>query len=310
VNGWVGTAQGAALFMQWTRNGNDVSGSLVETNLNSSNSSKTDNYNESFKGTVSGSSVTLTFSGVFGSSSNLSGTLQDTKLILSFPQKDGSIQTVTMNDGTIDQYNQDVSSLTSQAQSNAQASAKASADAAIQKRIAGEHQDAADALATLQKHLNFTSMVDGISKDAARTAADLQRTRTDAAQGQGDYCLNASATVHNDAAASVSNDVNASLSNDVAYLKNAISTVNSDIGDLQAALSTLAADKGDAPAGAQDAIDKANAAVASATDSANQSIDQANADLVAAYAVANGLATGACAGQGPGKPPAPLAHIG
>jgi hypothetical protein len=42
---------------------------------------------------------------------------------------------------------------------------------------------------------------------------------------------------------------------------------------------------------------------------ANGEIDQVNADVTQAYSIANGMATGSCASDGPGRPPVPIGHI-
>jgi len=42
---------------------------------------------------------------------------------------------------------------------------------------------------------------------------------------------------------------------------------------------------------------------------ANGDISQANADVAAAYAAADEIATGPCSGDGPGSSPPPVGHI-
>ena len=54
---------------------------------------------------------------------------------------------------------------------------------------------------------------------------------------------------------------------------------------------------------------RARSAAASAVASTNGLIDQANADLAKAFHIADRLATGDCADQGPGDAPEPLAHV-
>lgn len=311
VHGWVGTTQSAALFMQWTRNGSNVSGSLVDTEIDSSNSSKTKNYNESFTGTVSGNSVTLTFSGGFGTSSNLSGMLQDSKIILSFPQSNGSIQTITMSDGTIEQYNQDVSKLTGQAQSNAQATAKASADAAYNQRVSKERQAAAAELAAIEQDDYFKNDLTAMGTDLAKVSADLQKTQSEAADGQGSYCENVY-TVYNDAVGAVYSDMEASVYTDAITVKNRADKIRAEISSLQSDLQALTNDGAgaDAPSDAQKVIDGVNSDMGNAIATSNQNIDTGNGYVATAYSVGNGIATGACANHGPGKAPKPLDHIG
>jgi hypothetical protein len=64
-----------------------------------------------------------------------------------------------------------------------------------------------------------------------------------------------------------------------------------------------------APSGAGAAITAARQAFGQAT-TANGYIGRVNSDVVAAYSAANGVASGPCAGDGPGRPPSPVKHIG
>jgi hypothetical protein len=61
--------------------------------------------------------------------------------------------------------------------------------------------------------------------------------------------------------------------------------------------------------GAAAAIAAAGKAIGQAAAKANGEIDQVNADVTQAYSIANGMATGSCAGDGPGRPPVPIGHI-
>ena len=61
--------------------------------------------------------------------------------------------------------------------------------------------------------------------------------------------------------------------------------------------------------GAAEAIAAAGRAIGQAAAKANGEIDQVNADVTQAYSIANGMATGSCAGDGPGRPPVPIGHI-
>lgn len=64
------------------------------------------------------------------------------------------------------------------------------------------------------------------------------------------------------------------------------------------------------PASANVTVAAARSEISQAQTKANTDTDSVNADVVNAYAVANGIAIGPCAGMGPGNPPTPLAHIG
>jgi len=53
----------------------------------------------------------------------------------------------------------------------------------------------------------------------------------------------------------------------------------------------------------------ARIAISSAISTVNGYIDRANGDLRTAYAVANSVGTGSCAGDGPGTPPSGVDHL-
>ncbi|KHL02954.1 hypothetical protein LK10_11245 [Sinomonas humi] len=145
--------------------------------------------------------------------------------------------------------------------------------------------------------------------DLTQTAADLQRTRSDAAKGGGDQCLNASTTVYNDAATTVYNDVQTNLYNHSLDLENQAQTVRQEVSNLQSDLQALQNDGATGPSEAPSEISGANAAIAATVAAANQHIDQGNAYVATSYQVANGIAVGPCAGTGPGNPPEPVKHI-
>ena len=74
-------------------------------------------------------------------------------------------------------------------------------------------------------------------------------------------------------------------------------------------LANLTASGLPATPGAAAAIAVAGKAIGQAAAKANGEIDQVNADVTQAYSIANGMATGSCAGDGPGRPPVPIGHI-
>jgi hypothetical protein len=76
---FVGTASNAAIFIQWTRNGNQLTGELQQAIAQTDNTSSTpgsqsiSNENLAFTGTISGSSVTLSLNQPLGAVTNLNG---------------------------------------------------------------------------------------------------------------------------------------------------------------------------------------------------------------------------------------------
>jgi hypothetical protein len=203
------------------------------------------------------------------------------------------------------QANQAAASAAAQA-SQAQASASA-ADAQASANASAE-QTAQSDLSTVQG-VSFASDLSSISGDVTTTNNDLATTRSDAAQGPGDQCVNASSTVYNDAASTVYNDQQSALYNDAGTLSTDIGNARTAITSLSNDLSGLSSAGLPAPAGASAAITAARQAIGEAIGQANGGIAQINADVVTAYQVANSIATGACAGQGPGNPPSPIAPL-
>ena len=143
-----------------------------------------------------------------------------------------------------------------------------------------------------------------LSSDAHLAGPDLAATKSDAALGTN--CYNVS---------TVKIDVT-NLKQDASIVSLDVSTLTSDIG---AATQDVAAMKNDlanltasglpATPGATAAIAAEGKAIGQAAAKANGEIDQVNADVTQAYSIANGMATGSCAGDGPGRPPVPIGHI-
>lgn len=195
------------------------------------------------------------------------------------------------------------------AASSSAAAASAAAAQAEQDQLAEDQHNATGALANLKQDSDFTSDLSGLAADVRNADEDLASARADAAQGQGDYCINVSSTVYNDAASTLYNDAQSSVYTDLQTIASAVGTARTDIEHVQSALQRLSVDGLAAPAGNSDALRSARAAITAAISTANAAADHANNDVSAAYAMANSLATGACAGMGPGKPPTPLQHI-
>jgi len=165
-------------------------------------------------------------------------------------------------------------------------------------------QQAQNDLATLQHDAKFTRDLKGLTSDASQAGADLAATRSDAALGTD--CYNVS-TVKIDAS-TVGTDVSiVSLDRDT--LAGDIGTVSQDMAAMKNDLANLTAIGLPPTPGAATAIAAAGQAIDRAAAKANGGIDQVNADVTQAYSLANGMATGSCSGDGPGRGPAPIRHI-
>ncbi len=117
--GYLGQGSNWVDFVQMTRSGNSVTGSITSAELGGT--SLTSNH-AAFTGVVNDKQVTLTFPQGFGVVTNLSGALNGTALDLDVPQPDGTIATVEFSPGTVADYNKAVQALQARAaQQRAQA---------------------------------------------------------------------------------------------------------------------------------------------------------------------------------------------
>ena len=160
-------------------------------------------------------------------------------------------------------------------------------------------------LAALQHDDNFVGGdLRALSSDAHLTGPDLAATKGDATLGTD--CYNVS-TVNIDA--TILNQDASIVSIDLSTLTADIGTVTQDVATMKNDLATLTASGLPATPGATAAIAAAGKAIGQAAAKANGEVDQVNADVTQAYSIANGMATGSCAGDGPGRPPVPIGHI-
>lgn len=102
---------GSASLLQWTRTGHTVSGSLALAVLDNA---ALDSKNLAFAGTISGSSVTLTFPQGFGTRTNVVGTMSGAHLRIALPSSDGLLIDLDFSPGTVTTYNKAVAVLMSQ----------------------------------------------------------------------------------------------------------------------------------------------------------------------------------------------------
>jgi hypothetical protein len=159
-------------------------------------------------------------------------------------------------------------------------------------------------LAALQRDDNFVGDLRALSSDAHLTGPDLAATKGDAALGTG--CYNVS-TVKIDT--TILKQDASTVSIDLSTLTTDIGTVTQDVAAMKNDLANLTASGLPATPGAAAAIAAAGKAIGHAAANANGEIDQVNADVTQAYSIASGMATGSCAGDGPGRPPVPIGHI-
>jgi hypothetical protein len=191
-----------------------------------------------------------------------------------------------------------------------QAQASASAAASQSSANAAAEQQAQGNLATV-KAISLTSDLNELASSTTQTNTDLATTKSDAAagpNGPGGNCSNLEGTVDSDVEGTIDADMEGSTESDLeANLMPDIASARSDVKALQSDLSGLSSAGLPAPSGASAAITAAQNVISSAVSAANGDIAQVDADVTAAYQVADGIATGTC--DGPGNPPSLIPAI-
>ena len=99
------------------------------------------------------------------------------------------------------------------------------------------------------------------------------------------------------------------VSIDLSALTSDIGAATQDIATIKNDLASPAASGPSATPQTTAAIAAAGKAIGQAVAKANSEIDQVNAEVTQGYSIANGMATGSCAADGPGHPPIPIRHI-
>ncbi|HTX12078.1 MAG TPA: hypothetical protein VME22_25895, partial [Solirubrobacteraceae bacterium] len=148
---FVGTASNAAILVQWTRSGGQLTGELQQALLDGSGSTEqVSSQSQAFTGTISGNSVTLSLNQGLGSVTNLTGTLDGQELALNYPGQGGGVITIRMAPGGPSDFNADLTSLRGQA---GQAQNQAAQQEAAQQQansVASDSQAVSNDLSALQ----------------------------------------------------------------------------------------------------------------------------------------------------------------
>ncbi|MGA2469282.1 MAG: hypothetical protein ABSG64_01160 [Solirubrobacteraceae bacterium] len=241
---FVGRASNAAFFIQWTRNGSQLSGSMEEAILqNDQSGSSTPNSvsstNYSLTGTISGSGVTLSLDQGGG---NLTGTLNGNQLALSFPGQNSGVITVDLTGGIASGFNRDVADLQGQATRANNQTQRAQAAQQTAQQVYSDAQAVATDLSDLQSYVSEANGTSTLASDLAQTRTDLAQTLTDLQlvqsevgqndDGGGTLCANAGA---------VSSDASG-VQSDYAGLQSDHSGVQSDASGITPAIKQLQQD--------------------------------------------------------------------
>jgi hypothetical protein len=300
--GWQFSDSRQAAFLQWTRTGSTLSGSLTMTSLGPGATAMSTS-TASFTGTVDGDDVNLSFPQPFGSISNLAALIQGENVVLSVPQKDGTLKSWTFRPAAATLYNEAVTALKQQADRNQQEQVQASAAAADEAaRVAAQEQadnaveSAADSLARALSDVvastgSVKSDLDSVAGQLSSQQADVKTTQQDADRVMKEIGMEAGANGTTCAdAATVAVDA-ATVDVDEAAIGNSISSLSSDLDSLTTRLTDLA-DAKEALTQAQKAnpsyrpsstVPGANE-ISAATSSARPVVDKASAVLKSAPA--------------------------
>ncbi|MFI5259076.1 MAG: hypothetical protein ACHQ01_05645 [Candidatus Limnocylindrales bacterium] len=185
LTGYLAVATNAAVFLQWTRIGDTLSGSLTEAITTSiAAATPLQHVSDEFTGVVSGASVHLTFS----MNGAWNGTLNGDQLVLSYAAADGTLQTLSFAPDTVADYNNAVTKLqaeVAQAQTNAAAASAALAQAQAQQQQLQQEQQAIDYAASavqsdlqnVPQYLNSLQLaVKNVPQELTNEANEVQST--------------------------------------------------------------------------------------------------------------------------------------
>jgi hypothetical protein len=169
-----------ALMIQWTDVKGQLSGSADDATEDTSQAAGVRSVHSSFTGVRTGGHVSLTFQGGLGSVTTLSGDITDGRLSVQLPQDDGSIATVVLSPGSVQDYNQAHASQTAAAEASASAAA-ASAVADADLTLGRALQSLSADVSTLQRSLDFNQPLADIATALALVQKDYRTEQADAA---------------------------------------------------------------------------------------------------------------------------------
>lgn len=167
--GFLAYASNGALFIQWTRTGGRVSGTYSQSFTPQGDPSHVTHESDSFTGSVSGSSVTLTLD----NGTNLNGTLSGDTITLTQTNSNGTLATFTFHNSTVAAYNAAVSQLAAQAKTSAN----------VQQWAQQQQQEQAD---LDQGATTVASDVSAVGTAAAQLKSDLGQVPSDLGQMRSD----------------------------------------------------------------------------------------------------------------------------
>ncbi len=174
--GFLAHASNGVLFIQWTRTGNSVTGTLSESYTDQANAAQVTNASHSFTGVISGSSITLTLD----SGDNWNGTLTNSGVSLSYAGSDGTLHTFAFNNATVDDYNTAVAGTATKSRSAAHAQAQQHATQQAQQTLNGEATAIVSDISSLRTDLSqLNTDLSQVPTDLAQMRSDLTTQKSD-----------------------------------------------------------------------------------------------------------------------------------
>jgi len=331
-SGYLRSGSSHVLFVQITRNGKQLEGTLSGASISSSDPGKVQTFRYKFTGIASGSSVTLTVDSGLFETATVTGTVSGSTLVLSLPSGGGLLTNVRFHSASVGAYNHAVAALDKSAvatrrqeQKQAAAAARAKASEQADQAVAHANSVLTNELDTLVHDAVFKSELAAVNRALGQTQAALETTQKQAREvealaqrhpngDEGTVCADAEADVEADAQADVEADAQADVEAGAqADVKPQIQTVQGDIATVRHDLAALESAEADAPSyyhvgienasKVQEIIAKAQASIQAAVSATNSDISKANRYLAAAYQAADqAIAAGHC-GRGLGTPP-------
>lgn len=300
-----------ASLLQWNDLDGQLNGSYTYTELaGSAGKAAVSSDSATLTGTRDGSAITLAIDLLFGSQP-VSGSLKGDTLTLNVPQQDGAMRATTCQAGSLEQWNKLIGALGEHADSSNAAHAQQRAEASAASAAAQAQEDGRRALEAARA-FSLDDSLANLAADVAQADEDLSQVKADAALGamaDGYSCYNLSGTVAYDVTGTLDYTVNSSFAYDLDGLLAGIRAGREAILSLNAQVETLRAASLPELEGAPAAVAAVQAKIDDAIATANRHIDHLNANVDEAYAVANSIATGECAEDALGDPPAPMAHV-
>jgi len=230
ASSFVGNDDDLVLYVSWNRDGDKLTGSLTQGQLE--NGERVQTSRASLTGTVSGSGVTLDLRQQSGASSTLSGKLDGDALTLEYLRAGAGLVTVQLEEGGAGDFNAALATLTDRVE---QSKADTQTDAAetTEKQRVAEHASA------VQDDIDALRLAAAQSGKGTKGAADLAHVRRDlqTLRGHAQSALRADEL---------------SVCSQAATVRSDLSTLESHVTALQRKQTT----RGTAAASVKEAIDK------------------------------------------------------